>query len=349
MNTEQYLERMQEELKGLPEEEKRVLVEEISSHIDEGLADRHLGEADERAQQLAVRMGSPQEMGRRLNNVHRPRRWLEYLLIVVPQIFILPFTTWLLIAIPNAGPTMNPKADDFFMYFGIRGAILVRVVMVVLGIILYKRRGRLTALLFWLCSLCLDIFSLCIREKRWISGDFNRNFGSVVETIFWSAVIIGLLIYILSLLFKQKEPLFFTLATIPFLVTASNLISTVLLYTGELADGYILPDWRLLGFVRIYTLSMLIWPALFLLPKQRIFHWFALLVYAVPMAAPNLVASSPYLWLLLLWTTPILLVSLTGSSILKTANGWPPLSSDIKDILKVPRLSTKTVEPIKIR
>ena len=311
MNVEDYLDRLQKELKGLPEEEQREMIEEVSSHIDEGLSDPDLGEAKERAQQLALRMGSPQEMGRRLNNVHRPRRWLEYLMIVIPQIFILPFVTWLLIAIPNAGPTMNPKADDFFMYFGIRGAILVRVVMVVMGIILYKRRGRLTALLFWLCSLCLDIFSLCIREKRWLSDVFNRNFGSVIETIFWSAAIIGLLIYILYLLFKEKEPLFFTLAAIPFLITAGNLISTVLLYTGGLAQGYALPDWRLLGHLRLYTLSMLIWPALFLFPKQRIFHWFALLVYTVPMAAPNLVASSPYLLLILLWTTPILLVSLS--------------------------------------
>ena len=158
MNTERYLDRLQKELKGLPEEDQHALVEEISSHIDEGLSDPDLGETDERPEQLAVKMGSPQEMGRRLNNVHRPRRWQEYLMIVIPQIFILPFITWLLIAIPNAGPTMNPKVDDFFMYFGIRGAILVRVVMVVLGIILYKRRGRLTALMFWLCSLCLDIF-----------------------------------------------------------------------------------------------------------------------------------------------------------------------------------------------
>jgi len=317
MNTKHYLDRLQKELKGLPEEEKHVLLEEIFSHIDEGLSDPNLGEADERPEKLAVRMGSPQEMGRRLNHVHRPRHWQEYLVIVIPQIFILPFVTWLLIAIPNAGPTMNPKADDFFMYFGIRGAVLVRVVMVIMGIILYKKQRRLTALLFWLCSLCLDIFSLCIREKRWISDVFNRNFGSVVETIFWSAALIGLLIGILYLLFKTKEPLLFTLAAIPFLATAGNLITTTLLYTGGLAEGYTLPDWRLLGHFRLFTLSQLVWPALFLLPKQRIFHWFALLVYALPVTAPNLVASTPYLPLFVLWAIPVLLVSVSWVSDIK--------------------------------
>ena len=62
MNIQDYLDRLQTELRGLPMEEKSLILEEISSHLYEGQSDPILGKDEEnRLDRLSTEMGSPED------------------------------------------------------------------------------------------------------------------------------------------------------------------------------------------------------------------------------------------------------------------------------------------------
>jgi len=76
---------------------------------------------------------------------------------------------------------------------------------------------------------------------------------------------------------------------------------------GGFPDGYSVPLWHI-GWFGLHQMVRFIWPAIFIFPKQRIFRWFALFINATPFALMNLIASSRYIYLTILWVMPILLV-----------------------------------------
>ncbi len=77
---------------------------------------------------------------------------------------------------------------------------------------------------------------------------------------------------------------------------------------GGFPGGYNLPQWNLFGYFGAHQVGHLVWPVLFYLPRQRPLRWLGLLVYALPLALMNLLASTRYPALALLWSTPVLLV-----------------------------------------
>ena len=198
------------------------------------------------------------------------------------------------------------------MYISIRASIFLQISLVLIGLLLNKRQGLSAALLFWLSSLWLVILGLCLREGRWVSSnDFNRSAGGMIESTFWSITLICIFLGLSKILWKMKDPLWFTFVSIPFLTALGNLATSQMLLSGGFPDGYTVPIWHL-GWFGIHQFVIPIWPALFLFPKKRIFHWFALLVNVTPFALMNLLASSRYPCLILLWALPILLISANG-------------------------------------
>ncbi|MHC1730409.1 MAG: hypothetical protein AB9888_00025 [Bacteroidales bacterium] len=309
VNAQDYLTRLKSELKGLPPEEEALLIEEISSHFSEGQEDPRLGSNEgQRAQHLAREMGSPEDLARQLKNVHRPYKWLEYAIIVLPELILFPIASGIVsLAIPST--LSAPTAADLAQVIGIRFFIILRICLMLTGLKLYRNQGLKTGLFYWAASLWLSVLALCLRENRWIYfSEINRTPGGQAESIFWSLVWLGLLFILSSLLWKTKDPLWFTLVSIPVLTAFGNLATGLVQRSGGFPDGYILPH-ILFGWVGVFQLTLVIWPMVFIFPKQRMYHWSALLINAAPFALVNLIASARYPHLILLWSTPILLVS----------------------------------------
>jgi hypothetical protein len=308
MNINDYLARLQTELKNLSPEEKSLIVEEISSHFDEGQADPVLG-IDEisRLDRLENEMGDPQDLARRLKHIHHPNHWLEYLLIVIPEVILLPLLFGVISILFSSKGSMQTTQDSIY-FISIRASIVIQLGLVLIGAFLYKRNGTLTGLLFWLSSVWLSIFSMCYREERWMfSGSYNQSIPGFAESIFWNLALIGLLIWLSKLLWKTKDPLWFTFVAIPFLTALGNLTTGQVLISGGFPGGYTIPNWRF-GWLGFHQIAVVIWPALFIFPKQRLFRWFALLVNTTPYALMNLIASSRYPYLIAIWSLPIVLV-----------------------------------------
>jgi hypothetical protein len=308
MNISDYLAQLQTELKDLSKEEKSLMFEEISSHLTEGQNDPQLGDDEtDRLKRLSVEMGSPIDLGRRLKQIHHPDRWLEYIMIVVPEVLLLPLLYWVISALFSFDGSIE-TAQGHYLYISIRTSIIIQLCLVVAGLYLYKHRGTLTGLLFWLSSVWLSIFSMCFREERWFfSGRYNQSVGGLAESILWNITLVGLMIWLSSLLWKEKDPLWFTFVALPFLTAIGNLTTGQVSLSGGFPGGYSLPNWRL-GWFGLFQISVVIWPALFIFPKRRLFRWFALLVNITPFALMNLIASSRYPYLIALWGLPIALV-----------------------------------------
>ena len=309
MNIQTYLERLQRELKGLPPEEEALFVEEISSHFSEGLSDPGLGaEEPERLERLAREMGDPEDLGRRLKDVHHPKRWLEYLLIVIPEIFVLPVLSWIVLVV-FFGPGGGPEENALFVYWGIRASVFFQFCLVLIGLWLYKRQGLLAGLLYWLSSLWLTVFVMCFRERGWAPAGIS---GQTAQTVFWIVALVVLLAWLVRLLSRRKDPLFFTMTLIPFLIAVGNLATTRVILSGGFPEGYSLADWNLIWNFGPFELAHIIWPALFLFPKQRVFRWLGLGVYTAPIAVLNLIESTRYPYLVALWILPFVLVGVNG-------------------------------------
>ena len=309
MDLQAYLNRLRKELKGLPRDEEALLVEEISSHFSEGLVDESLGEGEpQRLARLSREMGDPEELGRRLKEIHHPKRWLEYLLIVLPEMFVIPVLKWVILVV-FFNPISEPAVSAAYLYWLIRVSILFEFGLVLICFWLYKRKGSLAGLLFWLSNVWLSIFSLCFREKRW---SFTDGFNQTAQSVFWGAALVALLVWLVSILVKRKDPVYFTLVSIPFLITIGNLATSRMILAGGFPEGYLLSDWNFIWNFGLPELARMVWPAVFLFPKRRVFRWLALLIYAAPVPMLNLIESVRYPHLMALWVLPFFLVGLNG-------------------------------------
>jgi len=312
MDIQEYINRLQAELKGLPTEKRDLIIEEISTHLDEGQADKTLGQDQNRQiDHLIKDMGNPQELGRRLKEIHYPKRWLEYLLIVIPAGLFFPF----LILIP--GILFNilgiePEYHYSIFYWANRLDILPYIAFVLIALSVSKQQGRETSLIFWLTTLWLYIFNLCADGSRWNEASRNNQYLFwAIETIFWSLILFGLLFWLSKILMRKRDPQYFSLVSILFVMSLGNLITNYMTLSGADIGNYAPSNMGFIhGFYLPYLLAKWIWPAVFLFPKQRIFRWFALLIYAVPVVIVNLsIIPSQYPFLILLSVTPILLIA----------------------------------------
>jgi len=305
MNEPDYLERLKAGLSGFSPEERTVLLEEIAGHIEAARDDPGFAHDPEgRSQRLAAEMGSPEDMSRGLREVHRPNRWIDCLLVMLPGILVLPWVNVILqLLFPQAGELTFASSA---LFIGIRVTIALHAGLVIVSLL----RGSRALLAFWLPETILTIFVLCFREKRWqlMRGYFNSSPGGVIESLFWLALLTALAVWLMIFLQRTREPLLRVLALLPFLFTAGNMAAGSLISTGGFPGGYNLPQWTLFGYFGPHQVGHVIWPVLFYLSRQRPLRWLGLLVYALPLALMNLLASTLYPALVMLWSTPVLLV-----------------------------------------
>jgi hypothetical protein len=308
MNAPDYLERLKASLKGFPPAEQAALLEEIAGHIEAAQMDAGFGSnpsgPDAPGQRLAAEMGSPEELGRGLREVHRPNRWIDFLLVTIPLFLVLPLVSDILQLLFPQVNAVNFAAPA--LYIGIRVTIVLQAGLLAFSLLRHSK----TLLAFWLPETILIVFVLCYREKRWewVTGYFNSSLGGVIESIFWLALLAGLIIWLVDFLLRSREPLLRVLALLPFLFTAGNMAAGSLITTGGFPDGYNMPQWILFGYIGVQQIGRVLWPVFFYLPRQRPLRWLGLLVYALPLALMNLLASTRYPVLAMLWSTPVLLV-----------------------------------------
>jgi hypothetical protein len=303
MNGEEYLKRLKAGLKDLSANEQADLLEEIAAHIETGDKDPRLGsDAAARARILAREMGSPEDLGRGLHRVHRPKRWIDYLLVVGPGLAMpLVVSLVMLLLFPQPGlPDWAAPTN----YFGIRLTLVFHVILV--GVAL--RRGGAGLLAYWLPSALLTAFALLYREKRlelW-GGSANASAVGVLESLFWLAVFAGLMAWLVRFLYQQRrDPQIGALTLLLILTAASNLATGLVVVSGGFEQGYHLPEWTLFGHFGPYQVSQVLWPALFYLRRERAVRWLGLLIYALPFSLMNLAASTSYPALVGVWVLPV--------------------------------------------
>lgn len=304
MKDEDYLEQLRSKLSGFSDVEKSEILEEIANHIHEAQIDPKFGEGNQ--EKLSAEMGSPDDLGKRLSSIHHPKRWLEYILIVIPALFLSQILSALIaLTFPyNSAPT----ADTPGVYLGIRLTIIAQLVFAILGFKLYKQQRLITGHLFWLGSVWLTIFSMCFREKRWFpSSHFNQSITGIAGSIFWSLVLFGILAWLTKVLWTLKDPQYFVLVAIPFFSTLGNLSISQKILEGGFANGYHLPTWQIAWF-GLDQMAYALWSAMYIFSKNRSVRWLGLMVYATPFALMNLTASVNYPYLMAIWSIPIFLV-----------------------------------------
>ena len=176
------------------------------------------------------------------------------------------------------------------------------------------RRRSLGLLFFWLPQVILDTYVLIFREKRWLaSSAFNNHAAGMIESAVWLVFLGGLVCWLGYLIWQQRRnSMLVVLAMLPFLVTIGNLSLNPYLAGGLFTGGYNLPMWHITlfgGFPSgLYQVSMITWPLLFYLFKQRPVRWLGLLLNAAPLALMNFIASLQYPQLAAVWAIPIVLV-----------------------------------------
>jgi len=329
MNTEDYIDHLQSELKGFSAQEKAALIEEVTTHIEEGQDDTRLGhDVQERYQKLEVEMGSPNDLGRRLKEIHRPNRWLDFLLVFLPfEILKYPILIILTMVLGNLALTnSSPFSAPYYM-----ASIRVSFILSVLMVMIAMRRRLLAVLFFWLPQAIITLFTLLFREKRWLpQSPFNSHLAGILESLFWLVLLLSLVTWLAHMLWvNSHNHLLIVLAIIPLLTTIGNMTLEHYISTGFFPGGYQLPNWNLTviyGFpLGLYQISVILWALLFYVPRHRQLRWFGLFLYAIPLSLMNFVASTSYPVLAAVWIIPIMLVFIGWLSDMLTYTRQPKL------------------------
>jgi hypothetical protein len=309
MNADEYLTCLQAQLKGLSSEKQKELIEEIAAHLAEGQADPQLGaDPAERAERLKSEMGAPEDLGRRMKNIHRHTRWMDYFLVVLPALLIPSLVNIALTYFLSPDKT-GQSVESLLSFWSFRISALTYFALLLVGIRRYRRLGEAGLAVYWLVEIFWGVVSLCLREQRIrLDAGVNLTSSGVIETIFWLAVLVGLGVGFVWIMVRERDLLLLTLGLLPLTVAVGNLVTGQMLLSGSLANGYELPGWRV-GYLGPTQIAFIIWPALFFLFKSRAVRWLGLLTNAVPLALMNLVASIQYPTLILLWSLPMALVA----------------------------------------
>ncbi len=311
MNAEEYINQLKEQLKDFTPEETSMFVEEIRAHIEEGLEDPHLGPVEQRSQKLEAEMGSPNDMSRNFKEIYRPNRWIDFLLVFVPfEILKYPILLLSTILLARDSESTGP----FFTAPDLMVSIRVTILLYMLLVFIALRRKSMGLLFFWLPQLILSTYVLVYREKRLLlNGFFHNSPSGIMESVFWVVLLSSLVGYLGYWIWRQRrDAQLVVLALLPFLFTLGSMLVNPYSARGLFSGGYQLPQWNITvlgGFpLGLYQISMLIWPVLFYLFRQRSVRWLGLLVNAVPLAVMNLVASRQFPLLAAVWAIPMVLV-----------------------------------------
>jgi hypothetical protein len=305
MNAHDYLTRLQSQLNGFSPEEKTELIEEIAAHIEAGEKDPGLGhDAVDRARRLEKELGSPDELGRGLRQVHRPGRWLNYCLVVLPTVLIFPLLP--LIATWMSG---LPAQVESLTWISLRLMICLQA-----GLVLISRwKASAGVLIHWLASILLAITGLLLSEIRWPWLPANaaaKNTVPLLEMGFWFTALTLLLIWMVRVVRRQhSEPLLVILAVTPFLFAAANYAAGLtLLYFQVDQVNYVFPR---IGWFGLSQVASFIWPALFFLPNQRDLRWAGLMLLPITYLVYNFWPYHSYPLVVTLYLLPACLVLVT--------------------------------------
>jgi hypothetical protein len=308
MNADEFIVRYQARLKGLSPDKQAELIEEIGAHLEEGQFDVRLGaDPTERTQRLMQEMGTPEDMGRRMQNIHHHNRWIDYCLVVVPLLIFSPLISMVLIWL-SSGLGAERVMGSLSYYWSIRILFLIHFALIMIGYQRYRRFGDPGLVVYWLAETLWGVVAICMREQRWLLLDgYNRIPSGKIETFFWVAVLAGLGIGLFRIIARSKDPLIAVLGFLPFSIALGNLVTGQMMTSGSFPNGYHMPYW-VLGYFGPTQISLVVWPALFFLFRQRQVRWLGLLANAAPLALMNLVASVQYPGLVFIWSLPLLLV-----------------------------------------
>lgn len=301
MNAEEYMTRFQAQLKGISPNKQMELVEEIAMHLSEGQSDPHLGkDALVREQRLEMEMGAPEDLGRRMQNIHRQNRWMDYLLVILPALVLSPLIYLVLLWLSPAAGTAQLDIPTF-LYSSIRFQFLLHLVLIGIAIRRYQRFGSPGLAVFWLAETWWSVMALFLREQRWrIDSVANLTGVGMIETLFWLAVLFGLGFAFVRMVIGARDVLIVALGLLPLTVAIGNLITVQMMTSGSFPYGYDQLNW-IPGFFGPTQMVLLVWPALFFLFRARPVRWLGLLVHAVPI-------SYRYTGLIVLWSLPMVMV-----------------------------------------
>lgn len=313
MKYKSYLDRLEKELKGFAPSEKEALIEEIANHIEMGLDDEQLSQDSIKGmQKLEAEMGSPSDLGHGFQEVYRPNRWVDFLLVFIPSNILRYFLYLILVLVLGENLTIlnNPLSSTPYMMISIRVSLLLSILLSLVSL----HRRSIQVLFFWLPQAILTTFTLVLRENRWLTQfPPSENLTSIVESIFWIALLAVMIVWFLHLLWINRHNILLTVfAIIPFLTTIGNLFVSQYIFTGYFPGGYQLPSWHISSFggfpLGLYQISLILWVVLFYISQQRLVRWLGLLLYTTPLSLMNFIASTQYPFLAVIWTLPVVIV-----------------------------------------
>ncbi len=261
---EEYLHSLRTQLKNFPPAEQAALLEEIRSHMESGESDPGMGDSDkQREDKLMKEMGSPEDMGKGLREVHRPNRIIDYLLIAIPYVLTPYFTGFYL--------HLRPQ----YPWMDIRLNVIMDLAFIAIGL---WRRSALV-ILFWIHLAVMQLLYIVLQgvwQPYWYFG---------LQTIIWAGVLLGLLALFGQILWKNRhDALIVAYAVLPL---GMELLGTAVWSIRPVSYIYNPLDRSLLviflqiqaGNVQFYgTLATM---AVFFLAVNRDVRWMALLASAL--------------------------------------------------------------------
>ncbi len=263
-------------------------MDEIASHMESGGEDPHMGtDQTARMQNTLREMGSPDDLGRGLRNVHRPTPWLEFAVIFVPAYLIFHWIAVLLFDTTRE-----------------TGSVMAMVITLLLSMLLagFSAWRRLNiALFFWLPEAAIRSLMVLFRQSHWLWQ------GSVTpEKIFWNFLIVALTAACMWIIWQnRKDFLLVAFGGLPFLGTLANIITFQLarVYPLEFHNPVILG----IGLTSIIEVASL---AAFVLLRNRQLRWLALLLGTANYTVMMALAVRGHPWLVAMYTiyTAVLLM-----------------------------------------
>jgi hypothetical protein len=281
-SSQDYLVQLQNQLKGFSPQEQAAILEEIASHIESGQGDPDLGDSTmERQRKLLKELGTPQLMGKKMKQVHRPNRVVDLLLVLVPALVFIPLVSMIV------GQPIDYSPLDPNLLLSLRGVIAISGAMLLIG---WLRRSDIL-LIYWSSDALLRVLSLMLREQRFSIGQ-EAIFDTAVECFFWWLALIGLVVLFCGLLWRNRANSSLVIfGLLPILAAAASLGEYYWLrtYTGLSASPLSWPEW-------LYQVSRFLevaWLVLFFLSPRREGRWLALELEAINVFMMKTVAYWP--------------------------------------------------------
>lgn len=262
-----YIERLQVALKNLPPQKQKQILSEIESHFADGLQDEQLGTSIEERKAILVReLGNPGRLAYELQQVNRRQRWIEFLLAVIPALFLTEIIKVIVMRTnyPSVAPLFNEIA-------------LATLPLCIAMLFISRWRGSDLLLIFWL----LVTLDKILAPLQWsILGDPQIHFA-----LLW--IVVGLTSFswlILTLWRLRHVPLLVGFGVLPLLmhilesIPVLESVTTFLSFTtNSLASQDIAILSRLQPAAIVLELILtLIALGFFFISFHRLFRWLAL-------------------------------------------------------------------------